>query len=118
MKKLIGFAILGLSFSIPAHAQQAIGGTSISGGSIRFQTLPSFPRAQFQVVDVSGEDALFFPSSFVQFEEGITKGQVVLAEKRKSLGEAALEYRHAERPKAKVTITQDAFGNAIIERQQ
>ena len=64
MKKLIGFAIVGLVVSVPAHGQRAmtgggaaptsaggIGGGSIGGGAaITFHTLPSVPSAQFQIV--------------------------------------------------------------------
>ena len=132
MKKLLGFAILGLSFSVPTHAQRAMSGSAggptsngsggfggspiAGGGTINFHTLPSVPRAQFQMVDVSGGDVSFFPSSFVQFEKGIAEGEAALAARQKSLGEAALENRSTEKPRAKLTITQDSFGNAIIER--
>jgi hypothetical protein len=131
MKKLLGFAILGLTLSLPIHAQRAMGGSGGpassaggasgsgigGGGTVSFHTLPDVPRAQFQIVDVSGGDASFFPSSFMQFEKGIAEGEAALAFRRKSLGEVARENRAAEKPKAHLTITQDSFGNAYIERQ-
>ncbi len=131
MKKLIGFAIVGLVVSVPAHGQRAmtgggaaptsaggIGGGSIGGGAaITFHTLPSVPSAQFQIVDVSGGDVSFFPSSFVNFEQGMAEGEAALALKRKTLAEVAQENRTTERPKAKVTITQDSAGNAVMVRK-
>jgi hypothetical protein len=132
MKKIIGFAVLGLSLSMPIHAQRTMaggsgpssnnsggtGGGPIGGGtgSTTFRTLPSIPRAQFLMTDISGGDSSFFPSSFMQFDKGIEEGKAALAAQRKTLGEVALEYRHTEKPRAKLTMTQDAFGNAVIER--
>ena len=133
MKKLLGFAILALCLSIPAHAQRSMtgggtgqisnggggfGGSPIAGGgTVSFHTLPAVPRTQFQIVDISGGDVSFFPSSFVQFDEGIAEGEAALAAKHKTLAEVALENRAAEKPKAKVRFTQDNFGDVILERE-
>jgi len=134
MKTLFGLAILGLSLSVPTHAQQramsggaggptnngsvGFGGSPVGGaGAVHFPTLPSVPRAQFQMMDVSGGDASFFPSSFVPFEKGIAEGEAALAVRQKSLGDVALENRGSEKPKAKFAIIQDQIGHAIIERK-
>ena len=86
------------------------------GGGSNFRTLPSIPRAQFQMLDVSGTTD-FFPSSWMQFSVGLAEGEAALAARQKTLGELAAEYRRVEKPKAKFVITQDAFGNAVIERR-
>ncbi len=129
MKKLIGFVILGLAFSIPAHAQRSMAGTagptsngggagspvggSTGGAAAGFHTLPTVPRTQFQAIDVSGGDVSFFPSSFMLFDKGIAEGESILASRQKTLAEVATENRHADKPKAKLNITQDAFGNVV-----
>jgi hypothetical protein len=133
MNKLIGVAILGLALSIPAHAQRSMAGPagptgngggagspvggSTGGAAAAFRTLPTVPRAQFLAVDVSGGDISFFPSSFMQFDKGIAEGEAILAARQKTLAEVATENRHAEKPKAKLNITQDAFGNVVMERR-
>jgi len=133
MNKLIGFAILGLSFSIPAHAQRSMAGPagptgngggagspvggSTGGAAAAFRTLPVVPGTQFQAIDVSGGDVSFFPSSLMQFDKGIAEGEAILAARQKTLAEVASEYRHEEKPKAKLNITQDAFGNVVMERR-
>lgn len=94
-----------------------IGGGAIGGGSIVFPALPNIPKAQFQIIDVSGGDTSFFPSSFVNFEKGIEEGEAALSLKRKSLGEVAQENRSAEKTKAKLEFTQDNAGNAVILRK-
>ena len=135
MRKLAGFAILGLSLSVPTFAQHlsgtagpnstgggglgsggATGAGNMSGGSaVAFHTLERVPPAQFQMIDVSGEGLGFVPSSFVPFEQSLEEGNAALAIQRKSLGEIAREYRNSEKPKASKMLTQDAFGNARIE---
>jgi len=132
MKKLIGFAIAGLVLSVPAHGQRAmmgsaaptggagggIGGVPTGGGSaVSFHTLPSYPPTQFQMIEVSGGDVSFVPSSFVQFEKSVAQGEAALAIRQEPLAEVALENRLVERPKSKLMITQDHFGYAILERQ-
>jgi len=137
MKKLLGFAILGLSLCGPAHAQRVmsgsagitgngtgamsgggVGGGAVGGaGTVAFRTLPSYPRAQLGMLDVSGGDPSFLPSSFVQFEQGIAEGEAALAVRHKTLGDVASENRSAKKPKAQLMLTQDRFGNAVIERK-
>jgi hypothetical protein len=133
MNKFIGFAILGLALSVPAHAQRSMAGPagptgngggagspvggSTGGAAAGFRTLPTVPRTQFQAIDVSGGDISFFPSSFMQFDKGIAEGESILAARQKTLAEVASEYRNAEKPKAKLNITQDAFGNIVVERR-
>lgn len=138
MNKILSLAILGLLISLPANAQRSMaaamgpngagplaGGSGGSGagapvgggGSVAFHTLAPIPPAQFQIVDVSGGSNEFVPSSWTQFENGLAVGRAQLDARRKTLGEVADEYRHAERPKAKFSIIQDAVGNAIIERR-
>ena len=132
MNKFIGFAILGLALSVPAHAQRSMAGPAgptgngggagspvggSTGGAAAFRTLPTVPRTQFQAIDVSGGDISFFTSSFMQFDKGIAEGESILAARQKTLAEVASEYRNAEKPKAKLNITQDAFGNIVVERR-
>ena len=137
MKKLLGFAILGLSLCGPAHAQRvmsgsagitssgigatggggAAGGAVGGAGTVTFRTLPSYPRAQLEMLNVSGGDPSFLPSSFVQFEQGIAEGEAALAVRRKTLGDVASENRSAKKPKAQLMLTQDHAGNAVIERR-
>ena len=88
------------------------------GGFTAFHTLPVYPRTQFQIVEISGGDSSFFPSSYLPFAEGIAGGEALLSMKHKTLGEVAKDYRQADKPKAKVMLTQDQSGNAVIERQQ
>jgi hypothetical protein len=69
------------------------------------------------MIEVTGGDSSFSPSSYVAFDEGIRGGEAALAAKHKTLGEVAKDYRHADKPKSKLTLTQDRSGNAVIERQ-
>lgn len=129
MKKLVGFAVLAVLFAIPAHAQRGAGSSSsnvtgsggggagsVGGGStVGFHTLPPAPRAQFLTIDFSGVETV--TSYFLPFEKGIAVGESDLDASRKTLAEVAVENRHAERPKAKFMIEQDAVGNAILIRR-
>jgi hypothetical protein len=139
MNKIVSLAIVVVFFAIPAHAQRSlagapgpngagsgVGGGSASGGAagsiggggtVSFHTLPPIPSAKFQIIDVSGVSSEFVPSSWTQFENGLAQGKAQLALERKTLGEVAAENRLVEKPKAKLAIIQDAFGNAIIQRQ-
>ena len=138
MDKVLGVVILGLLFSAPVRAQHSmaaavgpngagsmIGGTGGSGGagpvggggSVAFHTLAPVAPTQFQMVDVSGGSGDFVPSSWTQFEQGLATGRAQLEARRETLGEVADQYRHADKPKAKLAIVQDAVGNAIIERR-
>jgi hypothetical protein len=87
------------------------------GGTVSFHTLPEVPPAQFDAIRVSGTKDDFVPSSWTQFETGLAEGRAQLAKEQKPLGEIAEEYREIERPKAKLTIVQDADGRAIIQRR-
>jgi hypothetical protein len=139
MNKILGVAILGMIFTVPAHAQRSManasgpsgngsisGGTAGSGGpgggggspgSVSFRTLPEVPPAQFDAIRVSGSKDEFVPSSWTQFESGLAEGRAQLARQQKSLGEIADENRETEKPKAKLIIVQDADGRAIIQRR-
>ncbi len=83
-----------------------------------FHTLAPVPSAQFMMSDVSGTPTDFTPSSWTQFEAGLARGRAELAAQQKTLGEVAAENRRAEKAKAKFTLTQDAEGKAVIQRQQ
>jgi hypothetical protein len=142
MNKLLSLAILGVLFSVPAYAQRGMSaglgpngvgyapggmagsgggaggyGGGSSGGSVTFHTLPEEPPAHFNVLEVSGTNEGFVPSSWTQFEQGLAKGRALLATRQKTLGEIAAENRHAEKPKAKFEIVQDATRKAVIQRR-
>lgn len=136
MKKILGLAVVGLLFSIPAHGQHSLtgtlgptastgtsasagggaGGGGAAGGS-NFHTLPAVPPTEFLTVDVSGSTTDFAPSSWVEFKNGLQVGTAELQAGQKSLGDVAAENRRVERRKAKLAIVEDAFGNAVIERR-
>jgi len=133
MKKLFGIAAVGFLLALPAHAQQRMmsggtgptsnggggvgGGGAMGGGGGSFRTLPTVPRAQFQAIDVSGSAIDFTPSSWTQYKDGLARGEAELAAQKKTLAEVAAENRHSDKPKARLIITQDAIGDAIIQRQ-
>lgn len=112
MKKIFWAAALVLASGIPAHAQ--VGG---SVPKVNFSALPSIPRAVFNATAVSGSEADFYPSTFVLFKDGYEEGKSQLNAQPKTLGEIAAEYRETPRPKAKVVLTQNAYGYAVIEKQ-
>jgi len=115
MKRVVFFAGLILFFSLPLRAQSHMspaganpnaavnsgggggGGSSGGGGGSGITALPSFPRAQFSYGYAHGSDADFAPSSFLTYDEAVKLGESVLAEKPKSLGEAAAEYRASKK---------------------
>jgi hypothetical protein len=116
MKKVFLLAAIVLASSIPAHAQ--FGGTigSTGGiGTVNFQTLPAVAPAIFKTTATSGSQADFMPSRFTLFSDGLAEGKALLEAKPKTVGEIAAEYRETPRPKAKVILTQDAYGYAVIE---
>jgi hypothetical protein len=129
MKRAISFAVLGVLFAIPAHAQRAGGGSSNSGntggvgaagsvgggGTVAFHVLPFAPPAQFQMIDFSGVETI--TSHFMPFEKSIAIGQSELDASGKTLAQAAAQNRQAERAKAKFLIEQDAVGNVVMVRQ-
>jgi hypothetical protein len=118
MKKAFWLAAIVLASSIPAHAQ--FGGTISSTGGIgtvSFRSLPAVPPATFNSTAISGSQGEFTPSTFTLFKDGMAEGQALLDAKPKTLGEIAAEYRETPRPKAKVVLTQDAYGYPVIEKQ-
>jgi hypothetical protein len=128
MTKLYASAVLILLFSLPAQAQHFGGGAGsygafggggaggASAGTVSFQTLPSVPRAQFRMIDVTGPSQ-YVASSWVTFEQGVAQGRADLAARPKPLAEVAAAYRAAPREKATLAFVQDADGNAVITRE-
>jgi hypothetical protein len=119
MKYLFGFATLLLLSSVPVYAQRSSAGFgggsggSIGGGTSR---LPTYPATNFQAVYVTGADNYnFSPSTFRSYDQAVKEGRAALTEHAKTVAEIAKESRNADRPKAKVTISQDASGRAVIE---
>jgi hypothetical protein len=118
MKYLLSFAALLLVSTMPAHAQRASNSGGGSGGSIGGGTsrLPTYAPASFQAVYVTGADNYnFSPSTFRAYDQAVEEGRAALAERAKTLVDIAKENRATERTKAKLTIVQDASGNAVIE---
>ena len=72
------------------------------GGSVSFSTLPAVPPARFNVVEVSGANGQFTPSTWTQFQQALDLGRAQLTVESKPLGEIAAQYRHQEKPKAQV----------------
>jgi hypothetical protein len=118
MKRSMLFAALILVFSLPARAQSHMalsGGNANSaspnsgggggaggysgggGGGSGITALPSSPRAQYSYGYAHGSDADFAPSAFLSYDEAVKLGESVLAEKPKSLGEVAAEYRASKK---------------------
>jgi hypothetical protein len=110
------FAALILFLSLPLHAQSRMspagatpstlnnggggggaGGFSSGGGATGITYLPSSPRAQFSYSYAHGSDADFAPTSFLPYDQAVKLGESVLAEKPKSLGEVAAEYRASKK---------------------
>jgi hypothetical protein len=122
MKYLLAFAAMILLSCLPAYAQQQqrpTAGPGVGyGGSIGGSTsrLPVYPSANFQTFYVSGADNFdFSPSTFRSYDQALKEGQAALNERAKTIVEIAKETKAAERPKARLTIEQDASGRAIIE---
>ncbi len=129
MKELLGVAAFVLLLSIPAHAQTRGagqtttptssfngGGGGTGGGSIggtNGARIPAYPRATFDMSEVSGGDPSFAPSTFRSFDQAVAEGKAILAEDQKSLGQIAAE--NSTKPKAttKFTFVQDANGNVV-----
>ena len=117
MKKVFWMAAIVLASSIPAHAQYGgiVGASNL--GKVSFPTPPSVPPTVFQATAISGSQADFMPSRFALFKDGLAEGQALLDAKPKTLGEIAAEYRQTPRVKAKITLTQNNYGHAVIEKQ-
>jgi hypothetical protein len=119
MKRSVLFAALILFFTLPLRAQShmspaganpnasvsnggggaggSTGSGGFGGGSSGITALPSFPRAQVSYGYAHGSDADFAPSSFLPYDEAVKLGESVLAEKPKSLGEVAAQYRASKK---------------------
>jgi hypothetical protein len=128
MKSLVGFAVLALSFAVPAYAQAhaaggggaglpvnsgggGVGGAE-SGAAVR---LPHYSRAKFQVTAVSGSETDYIPSTFVSYNKALTTGHTTVASAPETLGQAAQLNRQTPRVKAKFALVQDGRGRAVIE---
>jgi hypothetical protein len=133
MKRLLGLAILILGLALSAGAQSsgrafsggpgvtsggASGGGGVSGGGgssgVSFTTLPSRPPATFASAAISGTDADFVPSTFLPFESAVAAGQAILDAEHASVAQAAEANSRARKAKAKVSVVEDATGNAVI----
>lgn len=129
MKIFFGVSAFVLLCSIPAHAQvrgagQSAtptssfngGGGGTGGGSIggaNVARIPSYPRATFDMSEVSGGDPSFAPSTFLSFDRAVAEGKAILAEDQKSLGQIAAENSTKPKATAKFTFVQDANGNVV-----
>jgi hypothetical protein len=121
MKRLLGLVVLALGLALPAHAQflgGSIGGGSSlnnAGGSSGggFHASMSQPT-RFATTGVSGTEADFIPSAFVSYDQAIAVGKAALAEKAKTVVNAAAENSDRQKPRAKLAMVQDANGNVIL----
>jgi len=117
MRTLVLAGLVWLS-CLPAHAQSRMspaaaapstlnnsggggggysGGSSYGGGGAGIHSLPSSPAMQFTYCYAHGSDTDFAPTSFLPYDQAVELGESVLAEKPKSLGEVAAEYRALKR---------------------
>lgn len=130
MKKVLGVVVLGLLFSIPAHAQGkgfsvtagggsagglTSGGGGAGGGAAGGESranLPAYGRAVFATAAYSGGEGNFAPSSFLSFDQAVEVGKLELAS-RKSVAEAAAENLAAMRAKSRIEFVQDTGGNVV-----
>jgi hypothetical protein len=134
VKRICGLAALILWFSIPAHAQHAMGGSSSGvanaggsagggsgtgggGGQASFPTLPGYTQHEFLMTNVSGTHADFTPSTFLDYDQALTEGRAALASKMRPLAEIAKQNRESKPAKAKIAILQDANGRAFLASQ-
>ena len=116
MKRILGVAVLILSFAGPAHAQ--LFGNSLGRGTlghVTFHTLPSTPPAHFDVRAVSG-GADFVPSSYASYEQALAEGRAALAEQAKTLAEIARENNSVPKARARLVLVQDDYGRAVLVR--
>lgn len=128
MKYLVGFAVMVLSFAVPAAAQtHAAGGGSgtgfgtTSGGGAGGAAvpggvghLPHYAPTRFQVTNVTGTPD-YIPSTFIPYNNAVTEGNVTLASVPETVGQAAQLNRETPKVKAKLALVQDRHGNAVIE---
>jgi len=118
MKLLLGLAAFVAMSSVPAYAQRATSGSGgAAGGSLGGNAgrLPTYSPHDFQAIYLTGGDDSFTPSTFQSYDQALAEGRAALALKPKTVVEIAQESRNSSRPKAKITISQDAVGRAIIE---
>jgi hypothetical protein len=73
------------------------GGSGYGGGGAGIHSLPSSPATQFTYSYAHGSDSDFAPTSFLPYDQAVELGESILAEKPKSLGEVAAEYRALKR---------------------
>lgn len=129
MKIALGCVVMILLASAPAHAQARGGappdamnrGGGGTGGSISapssFPTLRSYPRANPQAIDVTGDDS-FLPSRFVAFDTAVAEGKVILQEETKTVAQVAADSRKAAaQAKPTLQFAQDDRGNALISNK-
>jgi hypothetical protein len=130
MKKFLGIAVMGLLFSIPAHAQgragglgagsgpngfPTFGGGSVGGGPVGGESranIREYGRAQFATAAISGGDASFAPSSFLTFEQAVEEGKLASAP-QKSVAQVAAENLAAMKARSRVEFVQDAGGRVV-----
>jgi hypothetical protein len=134
VKRICGLTALILWLSIPAHAQHAMGGSStgVAGasgwagggggtgggtGQVSFPTLPSYPQHEFLMTNVSGTNADFTPSTFLDYDQALNEGRAALASKMRPLAEIAKQNRESKPAKGKIAILQDANGKAFLASQ-
>jgi hypothetical protein len=127
MKKFLGVAAIVFLAALPAHAQRSgfsgggaagnaelnFGGGSIGGSGISptVTRLPDYPRAQFAVATVKGDES-FSPSSFMTFEQAVAEG-IAESQPAKSLAQAAADNQAAMKAKARFEFVQDHSGRVI-----
>jgi hypothetical protein len=112
MTKFLGAAAFLLVLSLPAHAQMSLYGGSLNGTA---QVLPPYPTLSISITYATGSPD-FVPSSFLNYDQAVTKGKAMIDEAAKPLGEVAKESKVAARPKAKLMIVQDDRGNVVMGR--
>jgi hypothetical protein len=110
MLKILGAATLLFLFSLPAHAQTSLGG-SLNTAS---QLLPHYEPLSVSLTYYAGT-VDFVPSDFLSYDEAVTKGNNLIAQEHKSLGEIARESREERSAKkAAVTIVQNDSGDVVF----
>src|SRR5262252_6736972 len=102
MNRILSPVVLVILFLLPTHAQRSMSGSSALngtgslgvgggyggsiGGSVSFNTLPP---VRFSVVEVSGANGQFTPTTWTQFQQGVELGRAQLRVEAKPLGEIA-----------------------------
>jgi hypothetical protein len=109
MLKILGAAILLFVVSLPAHAQVNMGG-SLNTAS---QILPHYEPLSVSYTYYAGTID-FVPSDFLTYDQAVTKGNELIAQGQKSLGEVARESRERSAQKAAVTVVQNDNGDIVF----